>query len=648
MRSNRNPSGNSREPAAQAKLFADRLFGKNRRGTVCAAYGISGQRTPTGGYTFGGRLRHKYFEWPRERERLLSWAEGSCDKHDLYLIPNLRSARSAKVGFGEGGRYVWADIDHVTDETWRRLDAVLNRGSLVVYSGGRDGLHVYLRLDGWYPPRIFEELNEQFDGYIGGDHKHRENTLLRLPGTWNHKGRAKGVDSYSVRLSDDEYEISPWSPAALSEAFGRVPPLTQPKSKPKIANAKKGRTPQGPRREAQQIVPVDAEPLPEELPDEIRRLVHFNTKKTAKTDRTRSGQLDGLVAVAMSYGYNDGAIMGIAQLSEPGHEKWPNPTDLKREIQRCINNRRPGHPHVGLTCHEARCQTASSRVSDEIVAIRSHFRSEHRPGRTLPADTKILDAFLQRAQLIGDLKLDMSQRQLSELAGVSRVTAGNGLKRLIKAGYVKHVVKSNGQPVRAGQGPLSHRAFRYELKCPTVVPLPHNHIKNVFLFSEANEANEANDLTSTLNPNHDVWRYGGLMAEKNTYESLLRRLTTIKEIADYQGRSSRTVTKHLHTLAFYSLARQCVDGKSWAPLERPLDEVAKELGTYGMGERQAKQHARESDGFRAYLETREEEDRQMFKAREARGHVWDGYKLVPPNRSSAKRRPKQGGRRNGK
>ena len=40
-----------------------------------------------------------------------------------------------------------------------------------------------------------------------------------------------------------------------------------------------------------------------------------------------------------------------------------------------------------------------------------------------------------------------------------------------------------------------------------------------------------------LNPNQDLWRYHGLMAERTTYEALMGGLHTVKEIAEYQGRS---------------------------------------------------------------------------------------------------------------
>ena len=100
---------------------------------------------------------------------------------------------------GKRGRYVWVDIDYVTDETWRRLNTILSRGSLVVQSGGRGGLHVYIRLDDWYPRDVFSASNTQA---VSPLRRWRLQVQGQQPpasrGTLNHKGRAKGEGSYPV------------------------------------------------------------------------------------------------------------------------------------------------------------------------------------------------------------------------------------------------------------------------------------------------------------------------------------------------------------------------------------------------------------------------------------------------------------------
>ena len=252
-----------------------------------------------------------------------------------------------------------------------------------------------------------------------------------------------------------------------------------------------------------------------------------------------------------------------------------------------------------------------------------------------------MEALLQRAELIGDVKLDMSERELSRLAGVSRVTAANGLKRLIEAGYVKHLVKANGEPIRAGQGPLLHRAYRYQIKCPSVVPMPHHHIVGSGGVLKGNRENRI------LNPNQDLWRYKGLMAARTTYEALMGGLQTVKEIADYQGRSTRTVLKHLHSLTDYDLAQKNPDG-TWVGLDRSPEEVAEELGTSGMGKEQAVGHAQETQQFGLHMEALKDREDRFFKGLEAQGHRWVGGLLLPDERATEMERRKQHQRRNGR
>ena len=95
----------------QTETFVDSLFAK-RTGVLVAAYGINGQSTPNGGYTFEGRLRHRYFEWPRERERFLKWAIDSFGRFNISISSRtsdglaLRRRSSAKEAATSG----WTSI----------------------------------------------------------------------------------------------------------------------------------------------------------------------------------------------------------------------------------------------------------------------------------------------------------------------------------------------------------------------------------------------------------------------------------------------------------------------------------------------------------------------------------------------------------
>jgi hypothetical protein len=162
----------------------------------------------------------------------------SAQRHDVYVIPNLRSARRATKGSCLGSEHCWVDIDNVTERTMRRLKVVLGQGSFMVHSGR--GLHVYVFLDDLYGPAIIENLNKQLVSYLGGDSKWAENPLLRLPGSMNHKGRAAGRSSYPVTIEDAaDSAIPPWSPSALQELLGPCQPSP---SKPRRSEGPRARS----------------------------------------------------------------------------------------------------------------------------------------------------------------------------------------------------------------------------------------------------------------------------------------------------------------------------------------------------------------------------------------------------------------------
>jgi len=122
----RSSSQPSTSPAEQVAAYGDRLFA-NGTGIVAVAIGVGGYFDQGNKYKFDtGNMRHRFFVWPEEREKVINLVVRSAKKHDVYVIPNLRSARSAKAGSSLGASYCWADIDRITDTSTRRLEALLS------------------------------------------------------------------------------------------------------------------------------------------------------------------------------------------------------------------------------------------------------------------------------------------------------------------------------------------------------------------------------------------------------------------------------------------------------------------------------------------------------------------------------------------
>lgn len=463
MTSSRRSTHRSKSRVDQVAAYLDQLFGSSI-GVVVIAIGIGGHLTKTGSYRFRGGLKHNFFNWPDQRQGIIDLVLSASGNHDLYVIPNLRSAPNAKKGSCLGADHCWADIDQITAGTQRRLSAVLSQGSFVVHSGR--GLHVYVLLDGFYPAKVIDDLNRRLASYLPADSKWAENALLRLPGTFNHKGRAMGEQSYPVTFEDGtDFCVAPWSPAVLQELLGPYQPSP---SKPRRSAGRKGsQSPKRAKRRAVQILTVDPEPI-HDVPEAIRKLLPFTARRGLGGDQSRSGQLHRLVGVCMAHGYSDGQTMGVAILHEPAQEKWPEEGALHHQIQRSNNRLRPEHPHVGRSCTDAGCQSnARSDVLRRVDEVRSHFQMYY-TSRSPVTDSKAMDALLRLASEVGTLELSVSVRRLCLLASVSsQSTISKCLDRLEEAGYVKKRRRSNGTPITSGNAPVVTRSHCFLITVPT-------------------------------------------------------------------------------------------------------------------------------------------------------------------------------------
>jgi len=203
----------------QAAVFFDLLFGK-RKGIVAVAIGVGGHFNDRGTYKFSpGGWRQYFFEWPKQRNQLIKWAIANSRDADVYVNPTLRASEDRRKGSCTGSQYCWADVDHMTERTKLRIDGLLTEGSFVVESGR--GRHVYIRLASFQPPHVIEDLNRLLAEYLSGDRKWDEAAMLRIPGTQNQKGRARGGKPYPVLLDASDGSAPPWSPAELKAVLNR-------------------------------------------------------------------------------------------------------------------------------------------------------------------------------------------------------------------------------------------------------------------------------------------------------------------------------------------------------------------------------------------------------------------------------------------
>jgi len=187
-------------PAARrrwALWFAHRLW-RGIDGYVCVARGSGGHFGPTGSYEFE-RFAHEFHRWPNDFECAVGGIINASETRDIYISPMLRASRSRLKGSGAASRYLWADCDGPwTTEREQRWVQMWSPGSFQVASG--TGRHAYLDLEQITPPDEVVERNRRLAAHLDADAKWDDAVVLRLPGTYNHKGRARGGASDLVRV----------------------------------------------------------------------------------------------------------------------------------------------------------------------------------------------------------------------------------------------------------------------------------------------------------------------------------------------------------------------------------------------------------------------------------------------------------------
>lgn len=159
---------------ASAAEFLDFLHA-DHEGWVCLATEAHGEP-----------WREDFYRWPDERETLLDDAMGRALRADVYVSMLLHSGRMRRKDSALPGRAAWADVDH--DLTAEHEAKVARLPHRVVHSGTPGHLHFYVDLGERIDPARLVAMNEHLARVLDGDHCHDAARVLRLPGTFNHKG----------------------------------------------------------------------------------------------------------------------------------------------------------------------------------------------------------------------------------------------------------------------------------------------------------------------------------------------------------------------------------------------------------------------------------------------------------------------------
>lgn len=185
--------GGSRDEAAA--LWADRIWGE-RQGWAIGGRGVNGHWVG-GSYKFS-TIEHVHGRWPDERDALLTRLVSAGEADDVFVAPLLRDSPNRRAADSRAlrGSVLWMDAD-----PWdaQHDDALANLPVVFKVASGSPGcMHVYIDLGEEMEAGQIVAHNRSLKRRFRVDDPGGDNKLLRLPGTQNHKGRAKGGSSAPV------------------------------------------------------------------------------------------------------------------------------------------------------------------------------------------------------------------------------------------------------------------------------------------------------------------------------------------------------------------------------------------------------------------------------------------------------------------
>lgn len=279
--------------------YLDMLFGDNE-GFVAVA-------------SKGDTWEEKQFTWPTGRGRLLKWVDRRIDECNIFICPALRSERRRSKGDGINLKWLWADIDweKVTDRK-----AVINQLKLLqpalVLSGTGTNLHVYLELKKSVTVEEHYRLNQGLRDLLQADAKHPDNSLLRLPGTFNRKGRP-------VEVTWKRQSSVVWSAMELL----KIPAIKDTVVANGDVHAGDGTYKQ-----------VDVS----DVPGRAHRWARMDVDQAIDTYGSRHGAVYQVTQKLIKLGLNRNEIHTLLEDFEPGIQKQDDERgyDMHRDIDKCI------------------------------------------------------------------------------------------------------------------------------------------------------------------------------------------------------------------------------------------------------------------------------------------------------------------------
>jgi AAA domain len=216
------------------KRFLDAVYGTAVAGRAHWAVGIGGHLDASGKYVFE-KFSPQHFAYPGDEtapavEVMLS----AADTGDVYVCPYLMWADKRTPGAAVARPVLHDDWDGDLADMAECLERVTQLDGFALQSGSPGHLQIYVPLAESIPATRHRELCEALHRYLppGSDPgKKTAENLLRPPGTWNHKGRARGGESalttWMIRPTGARVDVD-----TVAELLGLAAPTEEPSPGP--------------------------------------------------------------------------------------------------------------------------------------------------------------------------------------------------------------------------------------------------------------------------------------------------------------------------------------------------------------------------------------------------------------------------------
>jgi len=253
--------------------------------------------------------------------------------------------------------------------------------------------------------------------------------------------------------------------------------------------------------------------------------------------------------------------------------------------------------------------SAQRKAEGRIVASSAIEWAQARvwSGRTGAIDRAVYLAHCQLAQQCGRIEYGASCRQLGEVAQVDRKTATSATNRLIDAGLLASVKRSDR---------YTERASVYRLGVLHNSPFPTG-LENGELCNKPHDAFRARGFGKMFKARGLGKAAGLVFAELQRGEPL-----NVKELTERTGRDRSTVWRVLNRMArivdnstgeIVAMVKRDDAGKWHAVDGVDLDAIARMLGTFGGNEWQHAQHERERREHRERLNNQNDSNRDAYR-----------------------------------